>query len=251
MENNDNIITDNENIIDEQVAEKTDIPIKRTRKSNKTWLSILAIIACLTIVFWFAPCIGHEYKEPCEKIETYQEYVTYTVQEPYTISVPYTIKEFIDEPVYKTVSHNDPKYETLYNLRLDSTTITNVYSHEKTYTGKSFWENDEYTVVVYYYVGLNYYHRTYYQITDIIVSNKHEEIVGYDYWTEEIIDYYETKEVEITEYKQEVRYKTVEKSRLEDKQRVITVYETRTEKLSVFETLDNGRHVYISGYKII
>lgn len=100
------------------------------------------------------------------------------------------------QPIYKTITHNDPIYETLYTIELDddgdgcgAIIVNNVYDFDFVCTGEDFWGYDEYMVTIYDSDGYEY--KTYYEINSIDVVSSYEEIVGYNTWTEEVVDRYE------------------------------------------------------------
>lgn len=112
--------------------------------------------------------------------------------------IPQTVE--YQKPVYKTVEHSEPKYETLYTYYLEGGhTIKNVYGVSKEYSGTDFWGNSEYTVTVYYYNGLSKESKMYYEKDTFYKTDTYEAIVGYDTWTETVMDRYVKKER--TEYK--------------------------------------------------
>ncbi|MCK5015412.1 MAG: hypothetical protein KAS66_16520 [Candidatus Omnitrophica bacterium] len=90
---------------------------------------------------------------------------------------------------YKTISHSDPIYDTLYTYYIEGGyTIKNVYNVDTTYSGTDFWGNKEYTVVVYYYDALSKKSEIYYEKSEIRKTDTYEAIVGYDTWTEQVVD---------------------------------------------------------------
>lgn len=125
----------------------------------------------------------------------------------HTMSEAHFVK--YQEPVYKTIVHNDPVYEnkykivthtdpiykTLYTYILDDEgdgnsawAYTNVYNIDKTYTGTDFWGNNNYNVNVYYYIGTVKRITSHTEINSVVKSDTYEKITGYNTWTEQVLD---------------------------------------------------------------
>lgn len=154
------------------------------------------------------------------QVEKYDE--PYTVQEKNIVKVPYVVK--YQEPVYKTVEHNEPVYKTVYDMNLwgNSGTfqVKNVFDIEEHFTGEYSNHYHMRSVVVRYYDGLDECTEYYYDIYCIETDDEEKRILGYNIWSEEVIDKYSTKEK--TEYKEKIEYRDVVKTRTLEKETIIT-----------------------------
>lgn len=209
------------------------------RKKQIKTLSIVGIIGIMMICVLTIPVATEvSYKELEEYDVHYTEEVPYDDKKSYTVEVPYTVKVPYKVPVYKTVEHNDPIYDTLNTYELtdsgiDTTVavIENVYDIERLYTGTDLWGNKEYKYTVYYYNGLDTHGKYYYEKNSAKITDTYQKIIGYNVWSEEVIDYYDTK------YKTETRYRTETKQEVTVKFEVVDKVKQDTRYVSKQKTI--------------
>lgn len=211
-----------------------ELTAKKSLKRKKQ-IKIFSVVGILLIAILMIPVSERVSYQVQEKYD-----VPYTVKEAYTVEVSYVDRVAYEIPVYKTVEHEDPIYETLYTYQLiDSgvdtrvTTIENVYDAERLYTGTDVWGNDEYKVTMYNYEGLSKFTIPYYEINAIKRIDSYQKIVGYNQWSEKVIDKYETKYKSETKYRTETEYRDVQMIRQEER----SVTKHRTVNPMLFEAI--------------
>lgn len=154
---------------------------------------ILTLFGICVLIFMLSPTT-HVIQESYNV--NYQEPVYKTVNhnDPIYKDVFRTVthKDPIYEDIYKTVTRKDPEYKTVRTYQIQNTIIKNVYDIKKEFTGTGgFWTAyNEYKVTVYYYDALSKTTKIFYEVptSSIIVKDTYEAIVGYNTWTEQVLD---------------------------------------------------------------